>query len=51
LHGRLYVTPADVKALAADVLRHRVITSYEGEAEGITSEDLIRAVLGTIPVP
>ena len=39
LHGRGYVTPQDVKALAPDVLRHRVAVSYEAEAENITSDD------------
>ena len=40
--GRGYVTPQDMKDLASDVLRHRVIVSYEAEAENITSEDIIR---------
>jgi len=51
LQGRAYVTPHDVKAAAPDVLRHRVLTTYEAEAEGVTSEDVIRKVLDTVPVP
>ena len=51
LEGRGYVTPHDIKSVAMDVLRHRVITTYEAEAEGITSEHVIRKVLDTVPVP
>jgi len=51
LDGRGYVTPHDVKSVALDVLRHRLITTYEAEAEGITSERVIQNVLDTIPVP
>ncbi len=51
LAGRGYVTPDDVKSAAGDVLRHRLRLSYEAEAEGIGSEDIIRKILDTIPVP
>jgi len=51
LDGRGYVVPQDVKNLAMDVLRHRVATTYEAEAEEKTSEDVIRAVLDHVPVP
>ena len=51
LQGRGYVTPQDVKSVAPDVLRHRVIPSYEAEAEELTSEDLIRRILNELPVP
>ncbi|MBI5365553.1 MAG: MoxR family ATPase [Planctomycetes bacterium] len=51
LAGRGYVTPQDVKDVAYDVLRHRVILSYEAEAEQKTSEDVIRTILSTVPVP
>ena len=51
LDGRGYVVPQDVKNLAMDVLRHRVATTYEAEAEEKTSEDVIRTVLDHIPVP
>jgi MoxR-like ATPase len=51
LHGRGYVTPHDVKSVAMDVLRHRVIVSYEAEAEEKTPEDLIKMILDTVEVP
>ena len=51
LSGRGYVTPQDIKSMAPDVLRHRVILSYEAEAEGKTADDLINALLERIEVP
>lgn len=51
LDGRGYVTPQDVKDLAHDVLRHRVAITYEAEAEGKTSDDVVAAVLDFVPVP
>ncbi|WP_163335964.1 MoxR family ATPase [Desulfopila sp. IMCC35008] len=51
LAGRGYVTPDDVKDAALDVMRHRIRVSYEAEAEGVTSEDIIRKLLDTVPVP
>jgi len=51
LHGRAYATPQDVKEIAHDVLRHRIILTYEAEAEEVTSEDIITKILGEIPVP
>ena len=51
LRGRGYVTPQDVKAIALEVLRHRVGVSYEAEAEGLTSEDLVTRILATVPIP
>jgi MoxR-like ATPase len=51
LAGRGYVTPDDVKEAALDVMRHRIRVSYEAEAEGVTSEDIIRKLLDTVPVP
>ncbi|MHC5050052.1 MAG: AAA family ATPase [Planctomycetota bacterium] len=51
LEGRGYVTPHDIKSVAMDVLRHRVITTYEAEAEGLTSEHVIQKVLDAVPVP
>jgi MoxR-like ATPase len=51
LAGRGYVTPDDVKASVIDVMRHRLRVSYEAEAEGISSEDIIRKILDTVPVP
>ena len=51
LQGRGYVTPQDVKDLAADVLRHRIAISYEAEAENITAEHIIARILEGLPVP
>jgi MoxR-like ATPase len=51
LDGRGYVTPQDVKDLAHDVLRHRIATTYEAEAEGKTSDDIVAAILDFVPVP
>ncbi len=51
LAGRGYVTPDDVKSAAMDVMRHRIRISYEAEAEAVTSEDIIRKILDTVPVP
>jgi MoxR-like ATPase len=51
LRGRNYATPEDVKAMAPDVLRHRVITTYEAEAEQVTSDDVITRVLERIGTP
>ena len=51
LAGRGYVTPQDIKDIAYDVLRHRVILTYEAEAEQMTSEDVIKTILDTVPVP
>jgi MoxR-like ATPase len=51
LNGRGYVTPQDVKSLAPDVLRHRILLSYEAEAEGRTTDDLIKILLERIEVP
>ncbi len=51
LSGRGYVTPDDVKEAALDVMRHRIRISYEAEAEAVTSEDIIRKILDTVPVP
>lgn len=51
LHGRAYATPQDVKEIAHDVLRHRIMLTYEAEAEEVTADDLIAQILATIPVP
>ena len=51
LQERGYVTPQDVKSIGMDVLRHRVIVSYEAEAEALTSEVLIDKIFNTVPVP
>ena len=51
LRGREFVTPDDVKAMAPDVLRHRVLLTYEAEAESVTSEQVIARVLDAVPSP
>jgi MoxR-like ATPase len=51
LAGRDYVTPHDVKSLARDVLRHRILVSYEADAEGLSADDLLGRILDHIPVP
>ncbi len=51
LRGRGYVTPEDIKQVAPDVLRHRIIISFEAEAEDVTAADIIRQLLNQIEVP
>ena len=51
LQGRGYVTPQDVKSAGPDVLRHRIIVSYEAEAENVTSETIIERIFAGLPVP
>jgi MoxR-like ATPase len=51
LRGRGYVTPHDVKSIGMDVLRHRVIISYEAEAEDLTSESIIQQIFDNVQVP
>ena len=51
INGRGYVIPEDVKYVAKDILRHRILLSYEAEAEEITSEDIIDQLLQEVPVP
>ena len=51
LRGRDFVSPDDVKAMAPDVLRHRVLLTYEAEAENVTSDEVIARVLAVVPSP
>ncbi len=51
INGRGYVTPEDIKAIGFDVLRHRVMLTYEAEAENITSEDIIKSLFEAVEVP
>ena len=51
LSGRAYVTPEDIKQLAPDVLRHRIITTYEAEAEEVTTDDIVQRILNHVDVP
>ncbi len=51
LQGRGYVTPEDVKSIGADVLRHRILLTYEAEAENTTSEDIVTKLFAAVEVP
>jgi MoxR-like ATPase len=51
MQGRSFVTPQDIKDIGLDVLRHRVIISYEAEAENVSSDDIIKKIFETVPVP
>ena len=51
LRGRGFVTPEDIKQIAPDILRHRVVISYEAEAEEVTSADIVQRILDQIEVP
>jgi MoxR-like ATPase len=51
IQGRAFVIPEDVKAVAHDVLRHRLVLSYEAAAEQMTSDRIIDQILGAVPVP
>jgi MoxR-like ATPase len=51
MHGRAYATPQDVKEVVHDVLRHRILLTYEAEAENITSDKVIDRILNEVPVP
>jgi MoxR-like ATPase len=51
VRGRAYATPQDVKEVVHDVLRHRILLTYEAEAENVTSDDIIDKILSVIPVP
>jgi MoxR-like ATPase len=51
IQGRGYVTPQDVKSVGMDILRHRIIVSYEAEAEEKTSDDIIKRIFEEVEVP
>jgi MoxR-like ATPase len=51
LAGRDFVTPHDVKSLARDIMRHRILVSFEADAEGLTADDILQRILDHIPVP
>jgi len=51
IRGRGYVTPEDIKSVGMDILRHRVITTYEAEAENITSEQIVQKIFDSVEVP
>ena len=51
MEGRAYVVPQDVKNVAPDIMRHRMIVSYEAEAENMTSDDMIKLILDELLTP
>ena len=51
LDGRGYGTPEDVKEMGPDVLRHRILLTYEAEAENVSTEDIIKKIFATVEVP
>ncbi|MBI2667669.1 ATPase, partial [Candidatus Woesearchaeota archaeon] len=51
LNGKSYVTPQNIKAVAHDVLRHRIILNYEGQAENVNTDDFITEILSKVPIP
>jgi MoxR-like ATPase len=51
LNGRGFVTPEDIKQIAPDILRHRIVISYEAEAEEISSADIVQRILDRVEVP
>ena len=51
LKGRGYITPEDIKAIGHDILRHRIIVSYEAEAEEIKSDDIVNKIFDAVEVP
>ena len=51
LQGREYVTPEDVKSIGPDVLRHRLILTYEAEAQAVTTDAIIKKIFNAVPVP
>src|SRR5262249_13404666 len=51
LNGRVHVTTDDIKAIAAPVLRHRLVTTFAADAEGITTDRVVAELLATVPIP
>src|SRR5262249_58403740 len=51
LHGRLHVTTDDIRAVAYPVLRHRLITTFNADAEGIKTDDIVKKLIHAIPLP
>src|SRR5262249_21577603 len=51
LHGRLHVTTDDIKEVAYPVLRHRLVTTFNADAEGVTTDDIIRRLIQALPLP
>ncbi|MCJ7765461.1 MAG: ATPase, partial [Thiovulaceae bacterium] len=51
LRGKDFVTPVDVAYVTKELMRHRIVLSYEAEAEGITTDELIAKILMAVPIP
>jgi MoxR-like ATPase len=51
LRGKDFVTPVDIAYIAKDMMRHRIVLTYEAEAEGITTDTIIENVLKAVPIP
>ena len=51
LQGREYVTPEDIKSIGPDVLRHRIILTYEAEAQAVTTDGIIKKIFNAVPIP
>jgi MoxR-like ATPase len=51
VQGRAFVEPDDVKSIAMDVLRHRIVVTYEAEAEGLDAESIVQRILAGVEVP
>ena len=51
LQGRDYVTPVDIASVCKNVMRHRLILTYEAEAQGVIADDIINTILATLPLP
>src|SRR5439155_693953 len=51
LHGRLHVTTDDIRAIAFPVLRHRLVTTFNADAEGVTTDDIVKRLIEAIPLP
>jgi MoxR-like ATPase len=51
LHGRLHVTTEDIREVAYPVLRHRILTTFNADAEGVTTDDIIKRLIDAIPAP
>jgi MoxR-like ATPase len=51
LHGRLHVTTDDIRHVAFPVLRHRLVTTFNADAEGVTTDDIIRKLIKVVPLP
>jgi MoxR-like ATPase len=51
IRGRGFITPDDIKDIGADVLRHRIILSYEAEADGRNTDDIVKMIFDSVEVP